>query len=62
MKHVLDAVKFQRMARVGAPLETGDHVVLGGEHVHDFAFAFVAPLEAEQDVNFHASQRLWQAQ
>ena len=61
VQHVLDAIKFQRVARVGASLETGDHVILGGEYVHDFSFAFVAPLEAEQDVNFHASQRLWQA-
>ena len=61
VQHVFDAIKFQGVSGVGAALEPCNHVVLRGEHVHDFAFAFVAPLEAEQDVNFHASQRLFQA-
>ena len=61
VQHVLDAIKLQGVSGIGSALESGDHVVLRGEHVHDFAFAFVAPLEAEQDINFHASQVLIQA-
>src|ERR1700681_3692051 len=37
------------MAGVVAALRANDHLRLGGEKVDDLAFAFVAPLAADQD-------------
>ena len=47
VKHKAVAVKYQRVTGVGTALEAGNHFVGGSEHIHYFAFAFVAPLEAE---------------
>ena len=47
MQDKLFTVENQGMPGVGAALETGDDVVLGGENVNDLAFAFVSPLETE---------------
>jgi hypothetical protein len=46
VQDVLDAVEIQGVAGIGAALEAGDGVVGGRENVYDFAFAFIAPLEA----------------
>ncbi len=47
VQHVLEAVEGEGVAGVGAALEAGYYVVGGGEDIDDFAFAFVAPLEAD---------------
>ncbi|GAB3732516.1 hypothetical protein GCM10027594_14400 [Hymenobacter agri] len=46
VQDVLDAVEIQGVAGVGAALKACDGVVGGRENVYDFAFAFIAPLEA----------------
>ena len=61
VEHVLDAVKFQGVARIGSALKPRNDVVIGGQDIDNFAFAFVAPLEAKQHINFHASDWLWPA-
>ena len=46
VQDVLNAVEGEGVTGVGAALETGDGIVGGCEDVYDFAFAFIAPLEA----------------
>ena len=53
VQYVLSPIKFQGMTGIGAALKAGYDVVLRGEHVHNFPFPFVPPLESEQYVNFH---------
>lgn len=53
MENVFDTFEFQCMSRIGATLKAGDYLVLGCENVNDFSFAFVSPLEAEQNVYGH---------
>ncbi len=54
-KHILLAVKLQGVTRIGAALKACYHVVARRKYVNHFTFPFVAPLEAEQNVNFHFS-------
>ena len=44
MKNVFLSLDMDRVAGIVAALGTYDHVGLLGEHVDNFAFAFVAPL------------------
>ena len=53
VQHVFYPAEFQRVSGVGAALETGDDVVVGREHVHDFSFAFVSPLETQKKIDCH---------
>jgi hypothetical protein len=46
VKDVFEAVEGEGVAGVGAALEAGYGIVGGSEYVYDFAFAFIAPLEA----------------
>jgi len=46
VQNVLYAIEEKGMAGVGAALESGHGVVGGCEDVYNFAFAFIAPLEA----------------
>ena len=46
VQDVLDAVEGEGVTGVGAALEAGYGIVGGCENVYDFAFAFIAPLEA----------------
>ena len=46
VKHVLKTTEFERVPRVGATLKPGYHLILRSQHVHNFTFSFVAPLEA----------------
>ena len=46
VQDVLDAVEGEGVTGVGAALEAGDGIVGGCEDIYDFAFAFIAPLEA----------------
>jgi hypothetical protein len=46
VQHVLLAIEGEGMAGVGAALKAGYGIVGRGEHIHDFSFSFVAPLEA----------------
>ena len=50
VQHMLRAVEFKSMAGIGAALEAGHNVVARRQHVDNLAFAFVAPLEAQQYV------------
>ena len=52
-EHIFLAVEFKGVAGVGPTLKTGYHIVTRSEHIHYFTFSFVAPLEAEQNINFH---------
>ena len=45
-QHDLPAVKLKSVSGIGAALETRHHVIARGEHIHDLAFSFIAPLEA----------------
>ena len=49
---VLFAVEFQRMARIGTALKTRNRLITGSQHIDNLAFALIAPLQAEYDVNF----------
>ena len=51
MKHEGSAVEHQRMTGVGAALEACNNLVIRRQYVHDFAFALVAPLEAENNID-----------
>ena len=44
--------ELEGVSCVGASLEACDDVVVGGEHIDYFSFSFVAPLEAEEYINF----------
>ena len=45
-EHILVALEFQRVSGIRSALETRHHVIARGEHIHDLAFSFIAPLEA----------------
>ena len=45
--------RIQGCDRRWPSLEAGHGVVAGCEHIHYLSFSFVAPLQAEQNVNFH---------
>ena len=51
-QHILLAFKFQRVTGIRSSLETGNHIVLRGQHIDHLTFSFVAPLQAQQDINF----------
>ena len=53
MKDVLVIIEFQGMTCIGATLKTGNNIVPGCEYVHYFSFAFISPLKAKQNINFH---------
>ena len=46
MKHMLHAVELESVTGVGAALETGNNIIVGGEDINDFTFALVAPLKS----------------
>jgi hypothetical protein len=46
VQDVLDTVEGESVAGIGAALEAGYGVVGGCEDIYNFAFAFIAPLEA----------------
>lgn len=56
-QYVFLSVKFEGMACVRPSLETRYGIVAGSKDIHDLTFSFVAPLEAEQNVNFHCHFR-----
>lgn len=41
------------MSCVGASLESAYNRVVSGKHIHNFALAFVSPLKAQYNINFH---------
>ena len=51
-QHILLAFKLQRMTSIRTTLETGNHIVLRGQHIDHLTFSFVAPLQSEQDIYF----------
>jgi hypothetical protein len=52
------AVKNQRVSGVRTALKTCDDVVLRGEDVDNFAFSFIAPLEAQEHIYLHVNSFL----
>lgn len=40
------------MTRIGTALKTRNRLITGSQHIDNLAFALVAPLQAEYDVNF----------
>ena len=51
-QHILLAFELQRVAGIRTTLETGHHIVLGGQHVDHLTFSLIAPLQTQQDINF----------
>ena len=46
MEHVLYAIEFKGVARVGTTLKTGYDIVSGRQNIDNLAFSFVAPLQS----------------
>ena len=44
---------MKRVSCIRATLETCHYRISFCKHIHNFSFAFVAPLEAEYNVKFH---------
>src|SRR5690606_8500186 len=53
VQHMFQSIEFKCMAGIWATLEPGYHIVFGSQYIHYLSFSFVAPLEAEQYINFH---------
>jgi hypothetical protein len=53
MQHMLGMIELQRVAGIGASLEAGDQLIMRCEHIHYFSFAFISPLQAQQNVSLH---------
>ena len=58
MKHIAFVVEMERVTCVGSALETSDYIITGSEHVDNFTFAFVAPLQTENYINLFHSESL----
>ena len=52
VQHEAVAVEDQGMACVGTTLETRNYFVVRGQDIDHLAFALVAPLEPEHDIDF----------
>ena len=39
------------MAGIGTTLETGHHIITRSKYVHNLTFAFITPLQSQQDIN-----------
>ena len=46
MQHMFRAVEFERVARIGATLETRHHIIVGSEHIDNLSLALVTPLQS----------------
>src|SRR5579862_6557467 len=51
VQHDFLIINIQRVPRVWAALEAGDHIVFWSKIVYDFPFAFITPLQTQNDVN-----------
>ena len=51
-EYVFFAVELQRMPCIGTALKACHDFVGGGQYVDDLAFAFVAPLQTQDDIDF----------
>ena len=58
VEDVFLAVKNQRVSGVRTALKTCDDVVLRGEDIDNFAFSFIAPLEAQEHIYLHVNSFL----
>ena len=45
VEHVFFAFEMEGMSGVRPTLETGDHLIVGGQYVHHLSFTFVTPLQ-----------------
>ena len=50
MKHETVSAENEGMAGIGSALEAGYHLIGWSEHVNDFAFSLISPLESENYV------------
>ena len=46
------AIEMQGVPGIGTALETGDGRISSGQDIYNLTFSFIAPLEAENDINF----------
>jgi hypothetical protein len=53
MEYDFLTIQPQGMTRIGSSLETGNPGIVRGQDIHRFAFAFIAPLQAQQHICFH---------
>jgi hypothetical protein len=53
MEYDFLTIQPQGMTRIGSSLETGNPSIVRGQDIHRFAFAFIAPLQAQQHICFH---------
>ena len=53
MKDEFFTIKFDGVAGIGTSLKTCNDIIARSQHIHDFAFSLIAPLEPKQNVNFH---------
>jgi hypothetical protein len=58
VKHEARAAELDGMARVGTSLEACHDRVLRGEHIHDFTFSLVSPLETKNHVESHLKKEM----
>lgn len=49
---ILLTAEFQRVTGIGTALEAGHHFIAGRQHIHDFSFSLVPPLQAEDHIYF----------
>ncbi len=52
VQHVFYSVELEGVSGVGAALKTCNNIVVWRKHVNHFSFSFVAPLQAQQYINF----------
>ena len=43
---------MQGVSGIGTALETGDSRIASSQDIYNLTFTFIAPLEAENDINF----------
>ena len=53
VQNVFATIENERVSGVGATLKTGYYIVSGRQKVHYFALAFIAPLEAQENIYCH---------
>ena len=51
-QHIFLTFKLQSVAGIGSSLKASYHVIVWCEHINNFSFALIAPLQAEKHVNF----------
>src|SRR4051812_39689851 len=53
MQNMFDSVELESMSRVWSTLEPGYNFIRRSKDIYNFSFSFIAPLEAEENVDWH---------